>query len=71
MADHMKHARAHSAAIVTLAALLMGTTALTTPTLAYAQVESGVVQRILIQGNERIEAGTILSYLPLQAGDQV
>jgi len=71
MADLMKHARAHSAAIVTLAALLMGSTALTLPTAAYAQVESGVVQRVLVQGNERIEAGTVLSYLPIQVGDQV
>ncbi|MCF8504517.1 MAG: outer membrane protein assembly factor BamA [Caulobacter sp.] len=71
MADHMKHARAHSAAIVTLAALLMGTTALTLPTAAIAQVEQGAVQRILVQGNERIEAGTVLSYLPIQPGDQV
>lgn len=71
MADHMKHARAHSAAIVTLAALLMGTTALTLPTTALAQVEQGAVQRILVQGNERIEAGTVLSYLPIQPGDQV
>ena len=30
-----------------------------------------VVQRILVQGNERIEASTILSYLPIQVGDTV
>ena len=71
MADQMKHVRAHSAAIVTLAAILMGSTALTLPAAAYAQVESGVVQRILVQGNERIEAGTVLSYLPIQPGDTV
>lgn len=71
MADLMKNARAHRAAIVTLAALLLGTTALTVPRAAYAQAQSGVVQRVLIQGNERIEAGTILSYLPIQAGDVV
>ena len=71
MADLMKNARAHRAAIVTLAALLLGTTALTAPRDAYAQSQSGVVQRVLIQGNERIEAGTIISYLPLQAGDTV
>ncbi|MBI5941461.1 MAG: outer membrane protein assembly factor BamA [Caulobacterales bacterium] len=67
----MKNARAHRAAIVTLAALLLGSTALTVPRAAYAQAQSGVVQRVLIQGNERIEAGTILSYLPIQAGDTV
>ena len=71
MADLMKNARAHRAAIVTLAALLLGSTALTVPREAYAQVQSGVVQRVLIQGNERIEAGTVLSYLPIQPGDTV
>ncbi len=35
------------------------------------QTQSGVVQRIVVQGNERIEQGTILSYLPIQAGDTV
>jgi outer membrane protein insertion porin family len=30
-----------------------------------------VVQRIIVQGNERIEASTILSYLPIQVGDRV
>jgi outer membrane protein insertion porin family len=71
MADLMKNARAHRAAIVTLAALLLGSTALTVPRAAYAQAQSGVVQRVLIQGNERIEAGTVLSYLPIQPGDTV
>ncbi len=33
--------------------------------------ESGVVQRILVQGNERIETDTILAYLPIQVGDTV
>ena len=72
MADHqMKQYRARSAAILSGVALLMGTTALTVPAVAYAQVQSGVVQRIVVQGNERIEAGTVLSYLPVQAGDTV
>ncbi len=30
-----------------------------------------VVRRIIVQGNERIEASTILSYLPIQVGDTV
>ena len=30
-----------------------------------------VVSRIIVQGNERIEASTILSYLPIQPGDTV
>ncbi len=33
--------------------------------------EGGVVSRIIIQGNERIDQSTILSYLPIQVGDRV
>jgi outer membrane protein insertion porin family len=33
--------------------------------------ESGVVQRIVVQGNERIETETIMAYLPIQVGDTV
>lgn len=33
--------------------------------------QTGVVNRIVVQGNERIETGTILSYLPLGIGDSV
>jgi outer membrane protein insertion porin family len=36
-----------------------------------AAPQSGVVQRILIQGNERIENETILAYLPMQVGDTI
>jgi outer membrane protein insertion porin family len=36
-----------------------------------APPQSGVVQRIVIQGNERIENETILAYLPIQVGDTV
>ena len=38
---------------------------------ALAQQQSGVVGRIVVQGNERIEPETILSYLPIQVGDTV
>lgn len=31
--------------------------------------QSGVVQRIIVRGNERIEQSTILSYLPIQPGE--
>jgi outer membrane protein insertion porin family len=31
--------------------------------------EGGVVNRILVQGNQRIDATTVLSYLPIQPGD--
>jgi len=41
------------------------------PVAAYAQVQSGLVQRILVIGNERIENSTIASYLPIQVGDTV
>jgi outer membrane protein insertion porin family len=52
-------------------ALLLGSTALTAPQAAFAQAQTGVVQRIVVQGNERIEQGTVLSYLPIQPGDTV
>jgi outer membrane protein insertion porin family len=67
----MLKTRARSAALATGLALLMGSTALVAPTLAYAQQQSGVVQRILVQGNERIEQATVVSYLPIQVGEEV
>jgi len=36
-----------------------------------AQDESGVVNRILVRGNQRIDQTTVLSYLPIQPGDTV
>jgi outer membrane protein insertion porin family len=38
---------------------------------APAPAPAPVVQRIIVQGNERIEPSTILSYLPIQVGDTV
>jgi outer membrane protein insertion porin family len=35
------------------------------------QTQQGVVQRIIVAGNERIEQSTILSYLPIGVGDTV
>ncbi len=35
------------------------------------QVETGVVNRILVQGNQRIDQTTVLSYLPIQPGDTI
>lgn len=68
----MLKTRAHRAAIASGLALLMGSTALVVPTLAYAQSESvGTVQRIMVQGNERIEQTTVISYLPIQMGEAV
>jgi outer membrane protein insertion porin family len=72
MADVMNLFRARGAAIATGLALLMGSTALTAPSLAHAQsTQSGVVGSITVQGNERIEQGTVLSYLPIAVGDTV
>ena len=47
------------------------TPATTTPPAAtpLPVAEGGLVQRIIVKGNERIEAGTVISYLPIAAGD--
>ncbi|MBO9709384.1 MAG: outer membrane protein assembly factor BamA [Caulobacter sp.] len=72
MIGPMNKLRAHSAAFATGVALLLGSTALTAPQAAFAQAaQTGVVQRIVVQGNERIEQGTVLSYLPIQPGESV
>lgn len=71
MADLMNKKNAYGVAFATGLALLMGTTAFVAPQAAYAQQQSGVVVRILVQGNERIEPTTIASYLPIQVGDTV
>ena len=87
MADPMQKTRvqpnrAHRGLMPGLALLLAGT-ALSTGAMAQtatpprpdatpaARGDSVVVQRITIKGNERIEQGTVLSYLPIQPGDQV
>ncbi len=41
------------------------------PVRAVAGNETGVVRRILIEGNERIESSTIIAYLPVSIGDTV
>jgi len=33
--------------------------------------QGGVVQRIIVKGNERIEPATVISYMPIQPGDTV
>ena len=78
--------RAHSAALASGVAMLLGTTALVLPTFAFAQqpeatappvaapappLQSGVVARIIVRGNERIEPTTVISYLPIQPGEAV
>ncbi|WP_374470580.1 outer membrane protein assembly factor BamA [Phenylobacterium sp.] len=73
---------ARRAALATGLALLLGSTALVAPGLALAQQPaappavlpaeaSGVVQRIIVRGNERIEQATVVSYLPIQPGEAV
>jgi outer membrane protein insertion porin family len=66
--------RASRAAFASGLALLLGSTALATPGFVAAQPaaeQGGSVQRILVQGNERIEASTVISYLPIQIGETV
>ena len=64
--------RARRAALVSSFALLMGGTILATPMAVLAQAQqSGVVGKIVIQGNERIDPETITSYLPISVGDTV
>jgi outer membrane protein insertion porin family len=41
------------------------------PAVAPAAPNTGVVTRIIVQGNERIEQSTVLSYLPIQPGEPV
>ena len=38
------------------------------PTLNLNEASAPIVNRILVTGNERIEQGTVLSYLPIQPG---
>ncbi len=38
---------------------------------AYSETRTGVVRRILVEGNERIESATIVAYLPIGIGDTV
>jgi len=69
----MLKTRATSAALASGVALLLGSSAIVAPGVAYAQQvqPGGQVQRILVQGNERIEQQTVISYLPIQVGDTV
>lgn len=73
--------RHQRAALASGLALLLGTTALATSALAQAQPSeapalaatqtTGVIQRILVNGNERIEPSTVISYMPIQVGETV
>ncbi len=72
MADPMRNAPARRAELASALAVLLGGTSLVAPLAAYAQAaQSGVIGRITLEGNERIDSETILSYLPLAVGDTV
>ena len=42
-----------------------------TPPLAATPGPTGVIQRFIVRGNERIEPTTVISYLPMQVGETV
>lgn len=91
----MHRHRARSAALSSGLGLLLGTTAMAAPLVAWAQeappaaaapaeapaaaraapaapaATQGVVRRIEVRGNERIESATVISYLPIQPGETV
>jgi outer membrane protein insertion porin family len=72
MTEPMTNSRARYAALFSGVALLIGVAGVAAPQRAIAQAQqSGIVGRIVVQGNERIEQDTILSYLPIQVGDTV
>jgi outer membrane protein insertion porin family len=72
MTEPMTKSRARYAALFSGVALLCGVATMAAPQRAIAQSQqSGIVGRIVVQGNERIEQDTILSYLPIQIGDTV
>jgi outer membrane protein insertion porin family len=73
MIEPMTRSRARCAALLSGVTLAVGACVVLTPQLAAAQAaqQSGIVGRIVVQGNERIEQDTILSYLPIQVGDTV
>jgi outer membrane protein insertion porin family len=72
MTKPMTKSRARCAALLSGVALIVGAGTILAPAAALAQAEqSGIVGRIVVEGNERIEQDTILSYLPIQVGDTV
>ncbi|MGH7022135.1 MAG: outer membrane protein assembly factor BamA, partial [Caulobacteraceae bacterium] len=71
MADPSSHTRARRVAFASGLVLLLGGTALASAPHAYAQIapRAVTITGIQVQGNERIDSETILSYLPLSVGD--
>ncbi len=72
MTAPMTKSRVRYAALLMGVAVAAGAAATVAPQPARAQAQqSGIVGRIEVRGNERIEADTILSYLPIQVGDTI
>ena len=72
MTEPMTKSRARYAALFCGVAIVAGVMSMASPERAIAQAQqNGIVGRIVVQGNERIEQDTILSYLPIQIGDTV
>jgi outer membrane protein insertion porin family len=71
LAVHASAFAQSAAAPTSAAAATPPAAAQTRPTPAPAPVQTGLVQHITVQGAERIEQSTILSYLPIAPGDTV
>ena len=72
MADPKSITRARRAALASSLALLMGGAAVVAAPCALAQAQQSVtLTAVSVQGNERIDSETVLSYLPLTVGDTV
>jgi len=72
MTQPMTSSRSRCAALLSGVALVFSAVLIAAPDPATAQAQqSGLVAQVVVQGNERIETETILSYLPIQVGDTV
>src|SRR5690349_19434107 len=60
-----------AAALAQTDAPVSGSAPAASPETAPAPAPQGQVQRIIVKGNERIEASTVVSYLPIQPGDMI
>ena len=56
-------------AVAIIAALLGGIAPTIVPVAAYAQQSSGLIRDIRVEGNNRIESGTVNAYLTVAPGD--
>ena len=61
----------HAARLVgALALVLLAALSLNTVSAPPAHAEATLIQKVVVQGNQRIEAATILSYLAVQPGEK-